>query len=430
MKIKVKMQAIVMVIIGVFLTNGLFNAKAAVAEELIVSVPYAHYFDDPIEASELTEFRRLHPECTIKLIVQNTTKMSKYADVYIVDSEAQRIANMLKMERFASLDELISDDTRENVFILDHLTDNKGDLIALPLIMNVQMLTTMAGFDARLKKAEYPQPTEDVFLSWESILQWAMNYPYAGDDEKSIDVNNDSIEDDGVDISCYLISGITVIASQVNLMATDDKTSAVDFDTDEIKGFLKQLRDMFQLGIVGIHEEPINVKDIMFPNDALFDAGRLRLLSWTETPNEIPTFLPLPNIENNNSAPLFVVAGFVDDSSPRKELAVAFLESLISLEAQMQVPTSGTVRKDLYEAIITEVNNNSEWAREMVRLWRDPISSDVYENYLYTIEHSRIGLGSLLDMLKSAQIIVDYCNDRISLEEALVKLDDVLTSTL
>lgn len=376
--------------------------------KLTVSIPTEGYFDWLTEMTGLEQFKREHPEWELEFVVGPLADepFTQGCDVYIGGANSFNIIQCLYSDRLMALDPYISDDTRKNVFALDLLTNKNGELCALPMFLGVPMV--MVGNEEVywwIDKAGYPLFKEEAFETWEGLYEWARGLRF----------------EDG---SISLIDGTNVIAIQISLMATAKGYDQVDCHTDEIKQLLTDWKRFKDAGLIYVWDPENPFADP--PTLSFVSIANGLLLDWSYTDGEIPLFMPMPGIEENNSGVLVARLGVVAKDSPHAEMAVKFLECFTSLETQMALPTAGVTRKDVRQALFDFYNSGGPAAEDMQIDYGSPISEKSYQNYLYAMAHGRFAFDVYTTGSAPLLVVERYLRGEITLEATLDRLEELL----
>lgn len=378
-------------------------------ERLSVFVCEKGYFGGNIESWALSKFIMEHPSVEIVVTEQIVSELPSNADIYLLSSTLNNIYEIISDDRFIPLESLISKDTREHVMIPQALLDSRNSLKAVPLFLGSYMLKLQSDMGIGCKRTICALD-KSVRDSWSSLAEWGGKLSSAQE-------------------ALPLVSGISIFAYQLNLMAYDEHTKVVNFDRPHIKSFLMELKLLAQKGQLYI-KEPVDMLDAKLPHEGVFALGFGSELHERALGYEEVTAWMLPYARETNSSPIMPLIGLVDRRCKNKSLAVDFLESIMSADAQLQRPTTGLVRKDLRSRILKLIQENQGWAQFMKEVWGTPVSQLEYEQYLFALQHGRIVIGSFAEHKKTIDIVVEYVLGRISLLKALEALDVALREML
>lgn len=400
------------VMLVIALAFALPNAVSESTNTLVVSVPTEMYFEDAVEAEGLRQFCSQYPDWKIEVVVQSEMEalFDKKADVYFVNPTWVDIAATIESPKLAALDAYLSQDTKENVYLMDQMMNAKGETTGIPVFIGVTMLHVGGEQLYTYIESKNASPISSAtFKGWDSLYDWMSAFPFAQNDPYTALV----VQDD--------------LTRHLQLMATSNGYRQINFNTAEIREVLTQWKAFAKAELISLGQQDNEGRSEYKEHMVSFLTGLY--LDWDEQYGDVPLYMPIPGIEKTNSCPLAVCIGAVSAESAHPDMAVLFIECFISPEAQLALPTGGLVRKDAWAEITRRYSEKDAWAQSMER-WGNPILQECYENYAYSITHGRIGIGSYRSTQTATLIVKQYLMDEIDLDTALNALQTHLEKQL
>lgn len=378
-------------IVGILIVVEAYHNS--VENTLIISVPSADYFNDGIELYGLNAFRREYPHVKTRIIVQkdSSNPFHSYADVYILNPTNYNVAATLDNKALLDLSDLISADSAEHLYRLDLFTNSDGELIALPLFLGVYMLNNST-----------------------SVVDFANNH-------SDLDIESWSILDATHPQELLLTDPtLLIIARQLSELAYASATSNDHLVKQQLAQYLLDQKRLIESNML-VLVPSANA----FPSVLTIEHGML--LDWFQSNgSDAAVHIPLPHYKAAIPlTPLAARIGVVSKSTKHASLAVSFLESFVSLDAQMQLPTAGTVRTDIWDEMNKQYAENTEWAINNRLWWGVPISNNAYKQYQLAISSGFLGHGSYQDTAREIPTIKRFLTGELSLSVVL----DYLQST-
>lgn len=378
-------KRIVIAITALLVIISLITSVLIIApcNKLVVSVPASDYFSEGVEEYGLSAFQKNHPEVNVQILVQKdrSNPFAEQADVYILSPQFFDVESLIQRDDCLVLDELISQDTKENLWCLDLLKNTNQQLVALPLFIGVYMINNSAGIGLECD-ATTPHTWRDIFDSYGE---------------------------------CEVLTENTllILTRQVEQLAyltyTGQQSEGV------LRNYLEDLKTLtgtskLENGMYGT----ASMRTILVEHGMLCD--------WFQpVEDNTALYCSLPQYGQENLTPLAIRVGVIAKSTKEPELAVAFLESFVSVEAQLQLPTAGNVRSDMWQEINQQYRNNTEWSIENQRWWGMPVSAKTYQHYRTSINSGFVGCGSFQQTQEMTAVLWDYLSGNIPLE-TVVKL--------
>ncbi len=401
-KKRIGYKLIIVVGIAFLLISNLSLSYANMETTVLhVSVCYDEYFNGAIEQYGLLDFLKRNEGLTLEISVNERFIWSDDIDVYIVSTTNHDLRALINDPRFCDLKPLVNNEIMEQLVIPSWAFSNNHELTALPLFLGTYVLEFNRSYFNKLF-SNYPSPDVCKTTTFLDIVSWA---------------NEIKLIDDG---SLHLIKGILVIANQLNLMAYNIDNNTIDYNSPLIRNYIAILKETYEKKWLLINS-PLDIDDILISGDELFSYNFISLLQ----DNDKEICFPYTKTDYEY-LPTAARVAMISSKSSQKQLGMKFIESFISLEAQMKLPTCGIVRRDIKSIIANEFAQATEWSKHMNNVWGTPLSVEDFDKYFDLIEHSSLVLGTLEESINSANILLQYLQDNITLDEVIIQLEDNL----
>lgn len=302
-----------------------------------------------------------------------------HADVFILSPQFFDISTLLYRDDCLVLDDYISQDTREDLWCLDLLKNTRQQLIALPMFIGVYMLNNSMGIDFN----EYATP----LYPWQNVFNSYGSCEVLTED--------------------FLLI-LTRQVEQLTYLCCTDKQSE-----DTLRCYLEDIKLLTGTAILlnGMHVTD-SMKTLPVEHGMLCD--------WFQKAKKNSSlYCALPQYGVDNMTPLAFRVGIVAQSAQNAKLAVAFLESFVSLEAQFQLPTAGCIRRDLWQEMNLQYSSNSDWAIENRQWWGLPVSAETFQQYQIALQSGFIGCGAFQQTQEMTDILWSYISGQLTLETTI-----------
>lgn len=374
----VTIAIIVLATIMVVVFPSIYNSAH---NELVVSVPIATYFADGIEEYALAKFKCENPKVNVRIVVQQdkSSPFTEVADIYILSPQFADVALLIQSENNLVLDNYISKDTKDNIWCIDLLRNAENQLVAIPLFIGVYMINNSVGIEG------------GGILS--NTYTWRDIYNSYG--------------------KCEVLTEdfLLILTRQAEQLAflTYEKLPSNDVLCDYLTDLKMLMKTAILLDGKYIYD---SMRAIPLEHGMLCDWRQRAAANGS-------LYRIMPQYGQKNLTPLAIRAGVIAKSTKKAELAVEFLESFISLDAQMQLPTAGTVRVDLWAEINRQYVFKSDWAIENVQWWGMPISPMTFQQYQEAIQTGFVGHGSFQQTQELSPVLWDYISGQLSLDTTI-----------
>ena len=343
---------------------------------LIISIPSKDYFSDGIEHYGLNDFMSRYPQVKLSLKVQEdpSNPFQSAADVYILNPTNYNVAATLDNKELLDLSDLISADSTDHLHRLDLFTNSDGELIALPLFLGVYMLNN---------STSVVNLADNIADS--NIGTWNILYKSP---DKALLLTDPSL---------------LIIARQLSELAYTAATTDSPIVKQQLEQYLLDLKNLSESDTLDLLPSANSV-----PSYLTLEHGML--LDWFQaTESTTIVHIPLPHYEAGIPlTPLAARIGVVSQNTKHASLSVSFLESFVSLDAQIQLPTAGTVRTDIWSEIVRQYAEKTAWSANSHLWWGEPISHDAYKQYQLSVASGFLGHESFQDTAKAIPLIKQF----------------------
>lgn len=411
---KTTKKAVLVVAIVVFSICSLAISEAesyCVSEEqvLIVSVPYADYFNDARDGYGLQQFLATHQDWTIKTIVQKNPSIpfQENADVYFVNQATFDIESLLWMENdLADLSELLDTQEQNCVIGLEQLRDQQNRLMAVPVFWGVYVIYVN---EEALEMCVNPSTIQTNVLDLSAIIEMCTSTSSMNQSQTN-----------------FLLGDLEIFTRHLELLATDLDYSRVDFFKQEIVNCMNVIKALYDKGFINLSGNE-DGKECSY----ILEISHGMLYDWFTERDHVKLFYSFLDGTANQSIPLAARVGCIDGFSNHKQIAAEFIMCFTALDEQLQLPTAGIVNKEAWKTIRERNASRDHWSILMNEWWGKPITAEEYEIYIASLTNSRIGIGSFLFTKDNSMIIEKFLTGRLTCNEALIALqkrfDDYIT---
>ncbi len=380
------------------------------AETLTVSVSFDGYFAPPDNAEDLEpdpdviyfetpeyvglrEFENLHPDCDIKIIVDEPIQEDSEADIFLLSGSLTDIHKVLNSSYIQPIGNYLSEDIITNCLCLDKLVNKNNEIVAIPVYAWAFALypnNTMMPFLPESEKIIQP----DSVKTWDDIYVFGARLKKEG-------------------FRPPVIGGLPYMAYQL-LGLTQKSSDSFENVKEQITDLLVLWKKMAEEGILDV---PKSLRDLSFSpcmNSLLsFDHAYLFdiLEAQTGIKNEYPFYM-MPMFGNTLLSPLRMEVGVISSSCDNVPLAIEFLSTFTTMENQKLFAHSGIIRSDLYAHMKEEKEKNTEWIKEQEEWWGELASDEEYLSYITTVCDGFIPSITDSQLLAFAWNVANYLNDK------------------